>query len=138
MNNETSYFLFQIISFKKVFYVSLGNNFLLFLWSLPPTCGGPGQLPSLPSLKSDPDRTTVFRATARYNIVVSVSRRAPLQFREAPPASSRRLTDHGAGSTVGDVVPQGSMTCGLQIKTRPLQGARYSSWPGPLSAARRH
>jgi len=27
MNNETSYFLFQIISFKKYFYVSLGNNF---------------------------------------------------------------------------------------------------------------
>ena len=27
-------FLFQIISFKKYFYVSLGNNFLLF-------CGGP-------------------------------------------------------------------------------------------------
>jgi len=34
MNNETSYFLFQIISFKKYFYVSLGNNFLMF-------CGGP-------------------------------------------------------------------------------------------------
>ena len=27
MNNETSYFLFQIISFNKYFYVSLGNNF---------------------------------------------------------------------------------------------------------------
>ena len=27
MNKETSYFLFQIISFKKYFYVSLGNNF---------------------------------------------------------------------------------------------------------------
>ena len=27
MNNETSYFLFQITSFKKYFYVSLGNNF---------------------------------------------------------------------------------------------------------------
>jgi len=27
MNNETSYFLFQIISFKKYFYVSIGNNF---------------------------------------------------------------------------------------------------------------
>ena len=25
-------FLFQIISFTKYFYVSLGNNFLLFLW----------------------------------------------------------------------------------------------------------
>ena len=28
-------------------YVSLGNNFLLFLWR-PLSCGGPGQLPSLP------------------------------------------------------------------------------------------
>ena len=28
MNNETSYFFkFQITSFKKYFYVSLGNNF---------------------------------------------------------------------------------------------------------------
>ena len=54
MNNETSCFLFQIISFKKYFYVSLGNNFFLFLWR-PPSCGGPGQLPSLPSLKSGPD-----------------------------------------------------------------------------------
>ena len=36
MNNETSYFLFQIISFKKYFYVSLGNNFLLFLCRPPP------------------------------------------------------------------------------------------------------
>jgi len=25
-------FKFQIISFKKYFYVSLGNNFLLLLW----------------------------------------------------------------------------------------------------------
>jgi len=53
MNNETSYFLFEIISFKKYFYVSLGNIFLLFLWR-PPGSGGPGQLPSLPSLKSGP------------------------------------------------------------------------------------
>ena len=51
MNNETSYFLFQIISFKKYFYVSLGNIFLLFLWR-PPSCGGRGQLPSLPPLNS--------------------------------------------------------------------------------------
>ena len=55
MNNVTSYFLFQIIRFKKYFYVSLGNNFLLFLWR-PLSCGGPGQLPSLPSLKSGPER----------------------------------------------------------------------------------
>ena len=53
MNKETSYFLSQIISFKKDFYVFLGNNFLLFLWR-PPSCRGPGQLPSLSSLKSGP------------------------------------------------------------------------------------
>ena len=33
MNNETSYFLFQIISFKKYFYVSLGKFFYCL-------CGG--------------------------------------------------------------------------------------------------
>ena len=50
-------FLFQIISFKKYFYVSLGNNFKTVFF-----CGGPlvvevpGQLPSLPPspLKSGP------------------------------------------------------------------------------------
>jgi len=46
--------LFQIISFEKYFYVSLGNIFLLFCGGLP-SCGGPGQLPSLPSLKSGSD-----------------------------------------------------------------------------------
>jgi len=60
MNNETSYFFkFQIISFKKYFYVSLGNNFLLFCGG-PCSCGGPEQLPSLPSLKfASPPRTCV-------------------------------------------------------------------------------
>jgi len=34
-------FLFQIISFKKYFYVSLGINFfIVFLWR-PLSCGGP-------------------------------------------------------------------------------------------------
>jgi len=54
MNNETSYFLFQIMSFKKYFYASLDNIFYCF-YEGPPSCGGPGQLPSLPSLKSDPE-----------------------------------------------------------------------------------
>jgi len=31
MNNETSYFLFQIMSFKKYFYVSLDNIFYCFV-----------------------------------------------------------------------------------------------------------
>ena len=45
MNNETSYFLFQIISFKKYFYVSLSNNFLTVLWKPPPlVVEAPGQL----------------------------------------------------------------------------------------------
>jgi len=43
-----SYFLFHIISFKKYFYVSLGNNFLLFFCGGPLAVEAPGQLPSLP------------------------------------------------------------------------------------------
>jgi len=46
-----TYTLFFIpgYQFHKVFfYVFLGNNFLTVF------CGGPGQLPSLPSLKSGP------------------------------------------------------------------------------------
>jgi len=31
----------QYISFKKYFYVSLGSNFLMFLWSPPPLKSGP-------------------------------------------------------------------------------------------------
>jgi len=42
-------FLLQIISFIKYIYVSLGNNFFLFLWR-PLSCGGPGQLSSPPPL----------------------------------------------------------------------------------------
>jgi len=59
MNNETSYFLFQIISFKKYFYVSVGSNCFTVFWS-PPSCGGPGQLPSLPCLKSGPGNDANF------------------------------------------------------------------------------
>ena len=41
--SPTRYFLFQIISFKKYFYVSLGDNlFTVFFVEVP------GQLPSLP------------------------------------------------------------------------------------------
>ena len=40
-------FLFQIISFRKYFYVSLGNIFLLFL-RRPLVVEAPGLLPSLP------------------------------------------------------------------------------------------
>ena len=57
-------FLFQIISFKKYFYVSLGNNFFTVLVEAPYSCGGPGQLPSLPSLKSGPalNKSTTYRS----------------------------------------------------------------------------
>jgi len=34
------YFLFQIISFKKYFYVSLGNNFKTVFLRRPLSCGG--------------------------------------------------------------------------------------------------
>jgi len=62
MNNETL-FLFQIISFKKYFYVSLCHIFLIFCGG-PPSCGGPGQLPSLPPpLKSGPGSDADSSAT---------------------------------------------------------------------------
>jgi len=56
-------FLFQIISLKKYFYVSLGNNFYCLLWR-PLSCGGPwatAQFAPLPALKSGPacDETCV-------------------------------------------------------------------------------
>jgi len=41
--------------FEKVFLCFLRYNFFtVFFCGGPPSCGGPGQLPSLPSLKSDP------------------------------------------------------------------------------------
>jgi len=45
---------------NSIFYVSLGNNFLLFCGG-PPSCGNPGQLPSLLPLKSGP--TQILRAS---------------------------------------------------------------------------
>ena len=64
-------FLFQIISFKKYFYVSLGNNFFTVLWR-PLIVAAPGQLSSLPPpLKSGPGArftkylTTILRLS--YN-----------------------------------------------------------------------
>ena len=66
MNNETSYFLFQIITFKKYFYVSLGNNFLLF-------CRGPlvvealGNCPVCPPL--NPALLTCARKPTRAGLI---------------------------------------------------------------------
>jgi len=71
MNNETSYVLFQMISFKKYFYVSLGNNFYCFCGG-PPGCGGPGQLPSLPSLKSSPDALRSIDLLYKYADIVQI------------------------------------------------------------------
>jgi len=58
-------FLFQIISFKKYFYVSLGNNFYCFLVEAPYLCmEAPGQLPSLPPpIKPGP----AARCSRRYS-----------------------------------------------------------------------
>jgi len=44
----TRYFLFQIISFIKYFYVSLRNNFFYCFCGGPLVVKAPGQLPSLP------------------------------------------------------------------------------------------
>jgi len=51
MNNETSYFLFQIISFKKYFfYVSLGNNFFTVFVEAPLVVEALGNCPVCPPL----------------------------------------------------------------------------------------
>ena len=50
MNNETSYFLFQIISFDKYFYVSLGNNFLTVFVEVPLVVEALGSCPVCPPL----------------------------------------------------------------------------------------
>ena len=81
MNNDTSYFLFQIISFKKYFYVSLGNNFFYCFCGGPPSCGGPGQLPSLPSLKSGPEEYSFLQLSLeqiRETVVGSFSKKTKL------------------------------------------------------------
>jgi len=44
------HFVFQIISFKKYFYVSLCNNFLLFLWRPPIVVEALGNCPVCPPL----------------------------------------------------------------------------------------
>ena len=49
MNNETSYYLFQIISFKKYFYVSLGNNFFTVFVEAPLVVQALGNCPVCPS-----------------------------------------------------------------------------------------
>ena len=50
MNNETSYYLFQIISFKKYFYVSLGNNFFTVFVEAPLVVEALGNCPVCPPL----------------------------------------------------------------------------------------
>jgi len=65
MHNETSYFLFQIISFKKYFYVSLGNNFFYCF------CGGPlvvdalGNCPVCPPLNPALPVTVIMTAPVK-------------------------------------------------------------------------
>ena len=49
MNNETFiYILFQIISFKKYFYVSLGNNFFTVFVEVPLVVEALGNCPVCP------------------------------------------------------------------------------------------
>ena len=53
MNNENHIFYSRLSVSKSIFMFPYVIIFLLFLWR-PPSCGGPGQQPSLPSLKSGP------------------------------------------------------------------------------------
>jgi len=50
MNNEPSYFLFQIISFKKYFDISLGNNFYTVFVEAPLVVEALGNCPVCPPL----------------------------------------------------------------------------------------
>jgi len=50
MNNEKSYVLFQMINFKKYFYVSLGNNFLYCFVEAPLVVEALGNCPVCPLL----------------------------------------------------------------------------------------
>ena len=49
------YFLFQIISFKKYFYVSLGTNFFTVFVEAPLVVEALGNCPVCPPLKSGPE-----------------------------------------------------------------------------------
>jgi len=65
--NSMTYTLFFIpdYQFQKGIYVSLGNNFLLFLWR-PLSCGGLWATAQFaPPLKSGPDYISVAFFTAR-------------------------------------------------------------------------
>jgi len=54
-------FLFQIISFQKYFYVSLGNIFYCFFLWRPLCCGGPWATAQYaPPLKSGPAKFAVL------------------------------------------------------------------------------
>jgi len=50
MNNETSHFLLQIISFKKYFYASLGNNFFTCFVEAPLVVEAMGNCPVCPPI----------------------------------------------------------------------------------------
>jgi len=58
-------FLFQIIGFKKYFYVSLGNIFFCFFCGGPLVVEAPGQLPSLPPPLKSGLCVTVHRRLGR-------------------------------------------------------------------------
>ena len=66
MNNETSYFLFRIISFKKYFYVSLGNNFFTVFVEAPLVVEAMGNCPVCPPLNPALDNAT---KSAQWNAV---------------------------------------------------------------------
>jgi len=60
-------FLFQIISFKKYFYVFLGNNFFTVFRGRTLVVEAPGQLLSLPTYKSG------LASTAAHDSATTVS-----------------------------------------------------------------
>jgi len=65
MHNETSYFLLQIISFKKYFYVSLGNNFFTVFVEAPLVVDALGNCPVCPPLNPALPVTVIMTAAVK-------------------------------------------------------------------------
>jgi len=78
MNNDTSYFLFQIISFKKYFYVSLGNNFFTVFVEAPLVVEALGNCPVCPPLNPALKNIQLSLEQIRETVVGSFSKKTKL------------------------------------------------------------
>ena len=74
----TSYFLFQIISFKKYFYVSLGNNFFTVFVEAPLVVEALGNCPVCPPLNPALKYIQLSLEQIRETVVGSFSKKTKL------------------------------------------------------------